>query len=78
MPAGTTHPKLVELIRTKQNMYGTWCKNSIYSREVVLEQSLTLRLGGSGLASKFALCRYPAHSILLYPYVHVTPQVSEK
>ena len=34
IPASTTHPKLVELIRIKQNMYGTWCKNSIYSREV--------------------------------------------
>ena len=36
---------------------------------LVLEQSLILRLGGSGVASMFALCRYPAHSILLYPYV---------
>ena len=34
-----------------------------------LEQSLPLRLGGSGVASMFALCRYPVHSILLYPYV---------
>ena len=36
---------------------------------LILEQSLMLRLGGSGVASMFALCRYPAHSILLYPYV---------
>ena len=69
-------------------MYGTWCKDSIYSREVdgqkceimaintpklklllILEQSSTLRLSGSGIASMFALCRYPMHIILLYPYV---------
>ena len=36
---------------------------------LVLEQSLILRLGGSGVVSMFALCRYPVHSILLYPYV---------
>ena len=36
---------------------------------LVLEQSLILRLGGSGVASIFALCRYPVHSILLCPYV---------
>ena len=36
---------------------------------LVLEQSLILRLGGSGVASMFALCRYLVHSILLYPYV---------
>ena len=36
---------------------------------LVLEQSLILRLGGLGVTSMFALCRYPAHSILLYPYV---------
>ena len=36
---------------------------------LVLEQSLILRLCGSGVASMFALCRYPAHSILLYLYV---------
>ena len=36
---------------------------------LVLEQSLILRLGGSGVASMFALCRYLVHSILLNPYV---------
>ena len=36
---------------------------------LILEQSLILRLGGSGVASMFALYRYPMHSILLYPYV---------
>ena len=36
---------------------------------LILKQSLTLRLGGSGVASMFALCRYPVHSILLYLYV---------
>ena len=25
-PASTTHLKLVELVRTKKNMYGTWCE----------------------------------------------------
>ena len=33
-PTSTTHPKLVELIRNNQNMHGTWCKSSYYSREV--------------------------------------------
>ena len=36
---------------------------------LILEQSLPLRLGGSGVASMFVLCRYPVHNILLYPYV---------
>ena len=36
---------------------------------LVLEQSLILRLGGSGVAPMLALYRYPVHSILLYPYV---------
>ena len=36
---------------------------------LILEQSLILRLGGSGVASMFALYRYPVHSILLYLYV---------
>ena len=26
VPATTTHPKLVALVRNKQNIYGTWCK----------------------------------------------------
>ena len=37
---------------------------------LVLEQSLMLRLGGSGVALMFALYKYPVHNILLYPYVH--------
>ena len=36
---------------------------------LVLEQSIILRLGGSRVASMFALYRYPVHNILLYPYV---------
>ena len=36
---------------------------------LILEQSLILRLGGSGVETMFALCRYPTHSILLYLYV---------
>ena len=36
---------------------------------LILKQSLILRLGGSGVASMFAICRYPVHSILLYLYV---------
>ena len=36
---------------------------------LVLEQSLILRPDGSGVASMFALYRYPVHNILLYLYV---------
>ena len=36
---------------------------------LVLEQSLILRLGGSGVASMFALCIHPMHNILIYLYV---------
>ena len=36
---------------------------------LILEQSLILRLGESGVVLMFALCRYPVHSISLYPYV---------
>ena len=37
-PESTTDPKLVELVRNKKNMYGTWCK-----AHVILEK-LTVKM----------------------------------
>ena len=34
VPATTTHPKLVALVRNKQNMHGTWSKAHVIPREV--------------------------------------------
>ena len=36
---------------------------------LILEQSLRLRLSGSGVAPMSTPCRYPTHNILFYPYV---------
>ena len=46
VPATTTHPKLVALVRNKQNMYGTWCK-----AHVILEK-LTVKIGNNGHQQK--------------------------
>ena len=42
VPATTTHPKLVALVRNKQNMYGTWCNAH------VIPEKLTVKMGNNG------------------------------
>ena len=42
VPATTTHPKLIALVRNKQNMYQTWCKAH------VLLKKLTVKMGNNG------------------------------
>ena len=42
VPATITHPKLVVLVRNKQNMYGTWCKVH------VIPEKLTVKMGNNG------------------------------
>ena len=42
VPATTTHPKLVALVRNKQNMYGTWYKAH------VIPERLTVKMGNNG------------------------------
>ena len=42
VPVTTTHPKLVALVRNKQNMYGTWCKVH------VIPEKLTVKMGNNG------------------------------
>ena len=42
VPATTTHPKLVALVRNKQNVYGTWCE------ACVIPEKLTVKIGNNG------------------------------
>ena len=42
VPATTTHPKLIALVRNKQNMYGTWCKAH------VIPEKLMVKIGNNG------------------------------
>ena len=42
VPATTTHPKFVALVRNKQNMYGTWCK------AYVIPEKLTVKTANNG------------------------------
>ena len=42
VPATTTHPKLVALVRNKQNIYGTWCKAH------VIPKKLTVKMRNNG------------------------------
>ena len=42
VPATTIHPKLIALVRNKQNMYGTWCKAH------VIPKKLTVKMGNNG------------------------------
>ena len=42
VPATTTHPKLVALVRNKQNMYGIWCE------DCVISEKLTVKIGNNG------------------------------
>jgi len=37
VPATTTHPKLVALVRNKQNMYGGWCKAQFIPEKLTIE-----------------------------------------
>jgi hypothetical protein len=42
VPATTTHPKLLALVRNKKNMYGTWYKAH------VIPEKLTVKMGNNG------------------------------
>ena len=42
VPVTTAHPKLVALVRNKQNMYGTWGKAH------VIPEKLTVKIGNNG------------------------------
>ena len=42
VPATTAHPKLVALVRNKQNMHGTWCKAP------VIPVKLMAKMGNNG------------------------------
>ena len=38
--ATTTHPKLVALVRNKQNMYGTWCKTHFIPEKLMVKMEI--------------------------------------
>ena len=40
VPATTTHPKLVALVRNKQNMYGTWCKTHFIPEKLKVKMEI--------------------------------------
>ena len=42
VPATTTHPKLISLVRNRQNMYGT------YRKAHVIPEKLTVKIGNNG------------------------------
>jgi len=59
VPTTITHPKLVELVRNKQNMYGSWCKAHF------IPEKLMVKMGNNGRQQLTGINIYNIKGILL-------------